>query len=171
MKDKVRVGQIVNTQGLRGEVRIYPLTDNKERFEELEYVYLEDMTNLRLEIEKVRYKNQLVILKFKGLDSINDVEKFKNKYILIDKEDIKELPEDTYYIFDLVGLDAYEEDNTYIGKLVDVIQNSAQDLYVVEHKDNKKKILIPAVKEFIKQIDIEKNIIKVKFIEGMIEWI
>ena len=169
MKDKVRVGQIVNTQGLRGEVRIYPLTDNKERFEELEYVYLEDMTNLRLEIEKVRYKNQLVILKFKGLDSINDVEKFKNKYILIDKEDIKELPEDTYYIFDLVGLDAYEEDNTYIGKLVDVIQNSAQDLYVVEHKDNKKKILIPAVKEFIKQIDIEKNIIKVKFIEGMIE--
>lgn len=171
MKDKVRVGQIVNTQGLRGEVRIYPLTNNKERFEELKDVYLEDRTNLRLEIEKVRYKNQLVILKFKGLDSINDVEKFKNKFILIGKEDIKELPEDTYYIFDLVGLDAYEEDNTYIGKLVDVIQNSAQDLYVVEHKDNKKKIHIPAVKEFIKEIDIEKNIIKVKLIEGMIEWI
>lgn len=169
MKDKIRVGQIVNTQGLRGEVRIYPLTDRKERFEELDCLYLEDETNMELEIEKVRYKNKLVILKFKDLDSINDVEKLKNKYIAIDKEKIKELPEDTYYIFDLVGLEVIEEDNTYIGKLIDVIQNPTQDLYVVQHEDSKKKIFIPAVKEFIKEIDIDKNIIKVKLIEGMME--
>lgn len=169
MSEKVRIGQIVNTQGLSGEVRIYPLTDYRERFEELEYIYLEDKTDTKLEIEKVRYKGQLAIVKFKGLNSVNDVEKLKNKYIVINKEDIRDLPEDTYYIFDLVGSKVIDEDNALVGKLMDVIQNTAQDLYVIENDESKKRILIPAVREFIKEINIEEKIIKVKLIEGMIE--
>ncbi|MCG8541006.1 MAG: ribosome maturation factor RimM [Clostridia bacterium] len=169
MDEWVRVGQIVSTQGLRGEVRVYPFTDYKERFEELDYVHLEDDTDLILEIENVRYKGQLIILKFKDLNNINHVEKFKDRYIAIDRDKMRELPEDSYYISDLVGLNIIDEDNSCIGKLVDVIQNTAQDIYIIEHHISKSKILIPAVKEFIKEVDMEEKVIKVKLIEGMIE--
>lgn len=169
MSEKVRIGQIVNTQGLNGEVRIYPLTDHKERFEELEYLFLEDEIGTKLEVERVRYKGQLAIVKFKGLNSVNDVEKLREKYIVIDKEDMRVLPDDTYYIFDLVGSRVIDEDGNYIGKLMDVIQNAAQDIYVIEHDESSKKILVPAVKEFIKEINIEEKIIKVRLIEGMVE--
>lgn len=169
MGKRIKIGQIVNTQGLRGEVRVYPLTDYKERFEELTYIYLEDNMETKLEIEKVRYKNQLVILKFNGLNNINDVEKFKDLYIEIDEEEIRELPDDTYYIYELIGMEVIDEENLHIGKLIDVIQNAAQDIYVIEYKSSKKKILIPAVKEYVKEVSIEDKIIKVKLIEGMIE--
>lgn len=171
VSDRVRIGQIVSTQGLNGEVRIYPFTDYRERFEEFEYVYLEDKPGTKLQIEKVRYKGQLAIAKFKGFESVNDVEKLKDIYIVIDKEDMRDLPEDTYYIFDLVGSKVIDQDDNLIGKLVDVIQNTAQDLYVIQHDESKKRILIPAVKEFIKEINIEEKIIQVKIIEGMIEWL
>jgi len=168
--EQIRIGQIVSTQGLKGEVRVYPLTDYKERFEELQYVILEEnMDNLKLEIEKVRYKGKLIILKFKGLNTINDVEKLKDKYIVIDKDEIRDLPDDTYYISDLVGSKVVDEENSHIGKLIDVMQNTAQDLYVIEYKSNKKKIFVPAVKEFVKEVNIEDKIIKVKLIEGMVE--
>lgn len=154
-----------------GEVKVYPFTDYKERFEELEYVYIEDNIDSKLEIEKVRYKKQLIILKFKGMDSINAVKNLKNKYIAIDKKDIRELPEDSYYIFDLIGSKVLDENNTLIGKLIDVMQNTSQDIYVVEHVESKKPVLIPAVKEFIKDVNIEEKTIEVKLIEGMIEWL
>lgn len=169
MGEKVRVGQIVNTQGLRGDVRVYPLTDYKERFEELEHVYLEDNGDEKLEIEKIRYKNQLVLLKFKGLNNINDVEKFKDKYLVIEKEDMRDLPKDTYYISDLLGSEIIDQDDSCIGKLIDVIQNAAQDIYVVENKINKKKIFIPVVKEFVKEVNTQDKKIRVKLIEGMVE--
>ena len=169
MGEKVRVGQIVNTQGLRGDVRVYPLTDYKERFEELEHVYLEGNGDEKLEIEKIRYKNQLVLLKFKGLNNINDVEKLKDKYLVIEKEDMRELPEDTYYISDLLGSEIIDQDDNCIGNLIDVIQNAAQDIYVVENKINKKKIFIPVVKEFVKEVNTQDKKIRVKLIEGMVE--
>ncbi|WP_432400617.1 ribosome maturation factor RimM [Wukongibacter sp. M2B1] len=170
MGEQIRIGQIVSTQGLKGEVRVYPLTDYKERFEELEYVNLEESSvSVALEIEKIRYKGKLIILKFKGLDSINDVDKLKDKYIVIDKDEVRDLPDDTYYIFDLIGSKIVDEKNTHIGNLVDVMQNTAQDIYVVEYKGSKKKFFIPVVKEFIREVNIEEKIIKVKLIEGMIE--
>ncbi|MDK2919294.1 MAG: rRNA processing protein RimM [Candidatus Petromonas sp.] len=174
MGKSIRVGLVVNTQGIKGEVRVYPLTDYKERFEELEYVFIENNDKLRLNIERVRYKKELAILKFKDFDNINDVEKFKDKYLVIDESQVRELPEDTYYITDLVDSKVYNyEDGSYIGNLVDVIQNTAQDTYVVKYqgskKEQKKNILIPAVKEFIKEVNIKEKTIKVKLIEGMIE--
>jgi len=164
----VRVGMIVNTQGLRGEVRVYPLTDYKERFEELDHVYLENESNDRLNIEKVKYRKNLVILKFKNYDSINDVEKFKDLYLYIKEDDLRKLPKDTYYIIDLIGSMVYDSEDNLLGELIDVIQNTAQDIYVINLEKENKEILIPAVKEFIKYIDIENKIIKVNLIEGML---
>lgn len=168
MSRNVRVGMIVNTQGLRGEVRVYPLTDYKERFEELDHVYLENESNDRLNIEKVKYRKNLVILKFKNYDSINDVEKFKDLYLYIKEDDLRKLPKDTYYIIDLIGSMVYDSEDNLLGELIDVIQNTAQDIYVINLEKENKEILIPAVKEFIKYIDIENKIIKVNLIEGML---
>ncbi|WIF94618.1 ribosome maturation factor RimM [Caminicella sporogenes] len=173
MGKRIVIGKIVNTQGIKGDVRIYPLTDYKERYEELEYIYIEGIDD-KFEIENVRYKKELAIIKFKGLNNINDVEKYKNKYIYIDESQLRKLPEDTYYIFDLVGCNVYDEDNNLIGKLIDVIQNTAQDIYVVERLDEEdrektKKVMIPAVEEFIKKIDIKNKSIIVHLIEGMLE--
>ncbi|KXG79012.1 ribosome maturation factor RimM [Thermotalea metallivorans] len=170
MEKLLKVGQIVNTQGIRGEVRVYPLTDYKERFEELEWVYMDANTKEKFFIERVRYKNNLVILKLKGIDDINVAEKYKNKYITISRENARKLPEDTYFITDLVGLKVYSEENELIGIMKNVIQSAGNDIYeVVSDKDPKKTILIPAVGEFIKEVNLDKGMIIVKIIEGLIE--
>ncbi|WP_053957742.1 ribosome maturation factor RimM [Inediibacterium massiliense] len=164
-----KVGQIVNVQGIRGEIRVYPLTDYKERFEELEFVYIED-SDKKFYIDHVKYKNNLVLLKFKGIDDRNEAEKLKTKYLMIDEEDRRELPEDTYYISDLIGIKVYTEDKVLVGEVKNIIQNTAQDLYeIVDAKNPKKTILIPAVGEFIKEVDIQNKTMTIATIEGLIE--
>ncbi|MBF8982165.1 16S rRNA processing protein RimM [Lutibacter sp. B2] len=170
MKDLLKVGQIVNTQGIRGEVRVYLLSDYKERFEELEWVYMDGNIEEKFYIEKVRYKNNLVILKIKGIDDCNTAELYRNKYLTIDRADARILPEDTYLIVDLIGLDVYSVEGELIGKLKNVIQGTANDLYeITSEKNPTKTILIPVVEEFIKKVDIEEGKIIVKLIEGLIE--
>ncbi len=172
MDKQIRIGLIVNTQGLKGEVRVYSLTDYKERFEELKEVYIGESTEIKLDIEHVKYKKNLVILKFKGLNSINDVEKYRDNYIYIKEESLRKLPEDSYYIVDIIGSEVYDDKNNYLGKLSDVIQNSAQDIYVISLdesiKTNQNTLLVPVVKEFIKNVDVENKIIKITLIEGML---
>lgn len=165
MSNQFNVGQIVNVVGIKGEFRVYPLTDYKERFEELDWVYLD---NKRFDIEKVRYSNELVVLKLKGIDDRTMAEKYKTQYLKIDRENARKLPDDTFFIADLVGCEVYSMDNTFLGKLTDVIQNAAQDLYEVEIKDSR-RILIPAVQEFVKEVDIENKVIKVQLIEGLMD--
>ncbi len=170
MGNKIKIGKIVNTQGLRGELKIYPLTDYIERFEEIDYVYLEGEQNIKLIIEAIRFKKNLIIVKFRDLNNIDAVEKYKDKSIFIDEKQLRELPDDSYYIFDLIGIEVYDENNNYIGILKDVIQNAAQDTYVIENNNDEqaKNFMIPAVREFIKNIDIENKKMIVKLIEGMI---
>ncbi len=170
MGQKIRIGKIVNTQGLKGHIRVYPLTDYKERLEEVEYIYIENEKDTKFMIENIWYKNNLVILKLESFNNINDVERFKNRNIYIDESQLRELPEDTYYIFELVGLEVYDLEDKYIGKIIDVLKQSAQDIYVIEYNTNesKKTFMLPAVKEFVKSIDLEKNKVKIKLIEGMI---
>lgn len=163
--DKIKVGQVVNVVGLKGELKVYHYSDYKERFEELTKVYLED---IRYQITGVRYMKELVILKLAGIDDRTEAEKHKGQEIFIDKEDIRVLPEDTYYIFDLIGLTVIDEDGARLGTLSDVIQNSAQDLYEVE-RENKSKFLIPAVEEFILKIDLQEKTMTVRLIEGLME--
>ena len=169
-KKMLKVGQIVNTQGIKGELRVYPLTDYKERFEELEWVYIDKYADKRFYIEKVKYKNDLVILKMKEIEDINEAEKYKNCYLLIDKLNTRKLPENTYLIADLIDMKVYSEENKFLGILKDVLQAGGNDVYEISSPDRPgKNILIPAVGEFIKKVDFNNNTIVVKLIEGMLD--
>lgn len=163
--EKIKIGQVVNVVGLKGELKVYHYSDYKERFEELTEIYLE---NIRYQISGVRYMKEMVILKLSGIDDRTEAEKHKGESVFIDKVDVRALPEDTYYIFDMIGLTVIDENGTVIGTLSDVIQNSMQDLYEVE-KENKSKFLIPAVEEFVLQIDMHSRTMTVKLIEGLME--
>lgn len=169
MKKIFNIGKIVNTQGLKGQVRVYPYTNEKERFEELDCVYLDEQLTNKLEIQSVGYKKNLVILKFKGLNTINDVERLRDHPVYIDRETQgQELGEDEFYIVDLIGLKVVDEVHGEIGTLKDVYQNTAQDLYVVKRPSGP-DLMIPYVDEFVQEINIEEGVIKVTLWEGMLE--
>ena len=165
MLNRFKLGQIVNAVGLKGENRVYPYTDYKERFEELKQLYIEDEI---YEIEKVRYMGQMVIIKFVGISDRNAAEALKGKYLYIDRENARKLDEDEYFVADLIGMKVQDEAGNPVGTLSDVIQNTAQDVYEIELPDGK-KFMIPAVGEFILNVDMDSRIMVVKLIEGMID--
>ena len=146
MAKMLRVGKITNTHGIKGDLKVLPLTDYFERFEELEWVYIEGFKD-KFYIENIKYKPTLVILSFEGYGDINLVEKFKDRYLLIDESQRRILPEDTYYIADIIGLDVFTVKDEYIGKVVDIIQTGSSEVYVIR-MNNLKEIMIPSVKEF-----------------------
>ena len=123
----------------------------------------------RLEIDKVKYFKELVILKFKEFDNINDVIKFKNSYLYISEEDKVQLPEGSYFIFDIVGCTVYNTEGQKIGTVTEVIQSASNDIYVVKDKIKNRSYLIPAVREFVIEVDIAAKKIIIDTIEGMIE--
>lgn len=166
MKDLIKIGKIVNTQGLKGEMRVYSYADYKERFEEFYSIYMENDAKEFI-IEKVRYKKNLVIIKFKNYDHINDVEKFKGKTIFTKKEK-RDLDEDTHFVSDIIGTSVYLENNQKIGQIKDVLETGANDVYVIEDKENDKEYMIPVVKQFVKIIDLENDKIVITPIEGML---
>lgn len=161
--DRIKVGKIVSAVGIKGEVKVYPYTDYPERFEELEGVFAQEEW---LEIDRVRYQKNMVIIKFAGTDDRNAAEALRDRYLTIDKKDLRQLGEDEYFIFDLIGLKAQKEDGTLLGTVSDVIQNTAQDLYEITAQSGQ-KYLVPAVKEFVTDIDINHGIMKIKPIEGL----
>lgn len=163
--EKIKIGQVVNVVGLKGELKVYHYSDYKERFEEFSKVYLD---HKEFRIAGVRYMKEMVILKLEGISDRTEAETYKGKDVLIDKEDTRELPEDTYYIYDLIGLSVVDENGAVLGSVSDVIQNSTQDLYEVE-KEDKSRFLIPAVEEFILNIDMESRTMTVRLIDGLME--
>ena len=126
-----RIGQIVNTQGLKGEVRVYPYTDDINRFDELEYFYIDKNLNNKYEVERVRYKGNMVIMKIKDIDSIELAEKLKTKNMYIGREQGRELDEGEFFVSDLIGLDVFTVDGEKVGVLKDVLQHAINDVYVV----------------------------------------
>lgn len=166
MKDYIQIGKIVNTHGIKGHVKVISLTNDNKRYEALKTIHVEGIDE-DLEIEKVWYNKGFVMLKFKGYDNINDVISFKERYILIHKSEAVELPEDTYFIYDIIGVDVYTMDNVRIGKVTEVLQPGANDVYVV--KNDGKEYLIPAVKEIVKTVDLGERKIIIEPIEGLIE--
>lgn len=162
--EKILMGKVVNVVGLKGEIKIYSYTDRNERFEELDEIWLD---NDIYAIEKVRFQNKVVILKLEGINDRNQAEKMRNKKVYIEAEDLPELPEGTYYVRDLIGITVVTEDGE-LGKITDVIQNSAQDLYEVKPEEGK-KIYIPVVKEFVTEVDMENRIVKVTLPEGLLD--
>ena len=166
--DYIQVGKIINTQGIKGEIKIYPFTDNIYRFDELKKVYIGERKVLVC-IENVWYKKEFIILKLEGYDNINEVLKVKNEYLYIDERDRVRLPKNSYFIFVIVGCNVLDSSKNSIGIVTEVIKNTGNDIYIVKNKCNNKEYLIPAVKQFIKKIDIENKKIIIEPIKGLIE--
>lgn len=166
--DYIQIGKIINTQGIKGEIKVYPLTDNIYRFDELKKVYIGEGKTL-MYIENVWYKKEFIILKLEGYDNINEVLKFKNEYLYIDERDKVKLPRNSYFIFDIVGCNVLDNSKNSIGVVTEVIKNIGNDIYIVKNEYNNKEYLIPAVKQFIKKIDIENKKIIIEPIKGLIE--
>ena len=168
MKDLLEIGQIVNTYGIKGFFKVVPLTDDITRFEKLESIYIEKNRKLETKIiEQVKYHKNLVLLKVKDIDDIDQALVYKNCYLKIDRKDAVELPEDTYFIIDLIGVEVYTQEEKLLGSIVDVFPTGSNDVYVV--KDNLgKQILLPAIGDVIKQVDISNKKMIVKLIDGLI---
>lgn len=168
MQKYFEVGQIVNTFGIKGLVKVNPFTDDAERFEELKTVYICKKNEMqKVEIEEVKYHKNMVLLKIKGIDNMNDAEKVKGLYLKIDRKDAKKLPKDTYFIADLIGLNVYTDEDEYLGKVEDIFSTGANDVYVVKN-DEGKQILLPSIPEVLKTIDLEKEKIIVHILQGLI---
>lgn len=168
MEEYLEIGQIVNTNGLRGFVKVKPLTDDIERFEDLETVYIDKGKELvEYKIQEVKYVKNMVLLKLEGIDDINEAEKYKNFYIKINREDAVELEENSYFIVDIIGSDVYTEENEFLGKVIDVFSTGSNDVYTVKNGSNK-EILLPAIEDVIKQVDVENKKIIVHLLDGLI---
>ena len=157
MEDLLQAGVITTTHGIRGEVKVFPTTDDVHRFEDLDSVLLDTGREyMELEIENVKYFKQYAILKFKGIDNINDIEKYKGRSLYVTRDQAIPLEEDEYYIADLIGLDIYLENGEKFGVLKDVMETGANDVYIVETEEGK-EVLIPAIHECVLDIDVEEN--------------
>lgn len=168
MEEFLRVGIITSTHGLKGEVKVYPTTDYPERFEEIKEVMLDTGRGKRtLTIQNVRYFKNQVILKFKEINNINDIEKYKQCELWVNRENGTPLEEGEYYIADLIDCKVYLEDGSYFGILVDVMETGANDVYVVESQEHG-EVLLPAIEDCVKEIDIEKGKITVHLMDGLL---
>ena len=168
MQEYFEVGQIVNTNGLKGLLKINPFTDDITRFERLKTIFIEHKKELlEFEIESVRYQKKQVLLKLKGIDTIEEAEKYREDYLKIKRNKEEKLPENTYYIVDLIGLDIYTEGGELLGKLDDIFSTGSYDVYVVKNSEGK-QILLPAISDVIKNIDLEQKKIVVNLIEGLL---
>ena len=169
MEDLLQVGIITSTHGVRGEVKVYPTTDDPRRFRRLKEVVLDTgREKLNLEIEGVKFFKQFVILKFKGLDNINDIEKYRQKSLYVTRKNAVRLQKDEYFIADLIGLKVQDEDGTELGTVKDVIETGANDVYEVEMADGR-RLLLPAIKQCILNVDVENGMMQVHVLEGLLD--
>lgn len=169
MEDKFRVGVIANTHGLRGEVKVYPTTEDPERFRDLKEILLDTGTDWReLEITSVRFFKNLVIVKFKGLDSINDVEPYKGMDLYVTRENAIPLEEGEYYLADVIGAAVVTEDGAFFGELKDVLDNTgANNVFVVLHEGT--EVLLPVIPDCVKNVDVEQNLVTVHIMKGLLD--
>lgn len=169
MEDLLKVGIITTTHGIRGEVKVFPTTDDAARFKKLKQVVLDNGKEKRnLEIQQVRFQKNLVILKFKGIDNINDIEKYKKAELFVTRENAVKLEENEYFIADLIGCSVTTEEGENLGILSDVLQTGANDVYVI-HKDGEEDILLPAIKDCVLEVDVKEKKMRVHLLEGLRE--
>ena len=168
MLPNLEIGQIVNTFGIKGMVKVKPFTDDIRRFDELKTVYVEKNGNqTEYEIEEVKYHKDMVLIKFKGIDKVEQAEILRNSYLTVSRDSVEKLEEGRYYIVDLLGLEVYTDEQVLLGTLEDIFNTGSNDIYVVKDKQGK-QILLPAIQDVIKQIDIENKKIIVHLLPGLI---
>lgn len=169
MEEILQVGIISSTHGVRGEVKVYPTTDDVRRFKKLKEVILDTgKEQITLEIESVKFFKQMVILKFKGIDNINDVEKYRQKSLYVTRANAVRLSRDEYFIADLMGLKVLNEEDEQIGTLRDVMETGANDVYIIDMTDGR-ELLLPAIKQCVLQVDVEAGFIKVHVMDGLLD--
>ena len=168
MQEFLEIGQIVNTFGIKGIVKVKPFTDDITRFDDLERVYVEtNKTKKEYEIEEVKYHKDMVLIKFKGIEKVEDAELLRNAYLKVNRNDEPELDEGTYYIVDLIGLDVYSDEGNLLGKIDDIFNNGSADIYVVKDELGK-QLLLPAISDVIKEINLEEKKVIVHILKGLI---
>ena len=168
MEDMLQVGVITQTHGVRGEVKVFPTTDDVNRFKKLKQVILDTgKETMPLEIQSVKFFKQFVILKFKDIDNINDIEMYKRCSLYVTREHAVALEEDEYFIADMIGMEVCTEDGNIFGTLKDVIETGANDVYVIENAEHG-EVLVPAIKECIRSVDIEKGQMMIHLMDGLI---
>lgn len=169
MDELLQVGVITSTHGVRGEVKVYPTTDDAKRFKRLKEVILDTgKEQLPLEIEGVKFFKQMVILKFKGIDSLNEVECYRQKSLYVTRANAVGLGRDEYFIADLIGIEVFDEEEKELGTLEDVMSTGANDVYVIKLVDGR-ELLLPAIKQCILEVDIARRRMKVHVLEGLLE--
>lgn len=169
MTDRLKVGVVTSVHGIKGEVKVFPTTDDSRRFKKLKQVYLDTGKELlSLEIEGVKFFKQMVILKFKGYENPDDVIKFRQKELWIDRKDAVRLSKDEYFIADLIDMEVCDEEGKLIGILKDVISTGANDVYAVETPEGK-EVLFPAIKQCVLDVDTEARKMTVHVMEGLLD--
>ena len=168
MEQLLQVGVITQPHGVRGEVKVFPTTDDPVRFKKLKKVILDTgKEKLDLEVEHVKFFKQFVIVKFKEFDNINDIERYKRCPLLVTRENDVPLEEDEYFVADMIGMKVITEDGTEFGTLSDVMETGANDVYVIDSKEHG-EVLMPAIKECVLNVDMESGIITVHLMSGLI---
>ena len=168
MVSEMQVGVITQTHGIKGKVKVFPTTDDAGRFKKLKKVFLDNgRERLELEIEGVKFFKQYVILKFRGYDSINDIEKYRGAALYIRREQAVSLQKDEYFIADLIGAEVVTEDGAHFGTIRDVLVTGANDVYVVT-RDDGSEALLPAIRECVRKVDIERGRVTVHIMDGLL---
>ncbi len=168
MEELLQVGVISSTHGVRGEVKVFPTTDDVKRFKRLKNVILDTgKEHMPLEIEGVKFFKQFAILKFKGIDNINDIEKYKGKSLLVDRANAVRLRKNEYFIVDLIGIEVFTEDGEFFGTMKDVLETGANDVYIID-SEKQGEVLVPAIKQCILDVDIENRKMTIHLLEGLV---
>lgn len=168
MQKRLEIGQIVNTFGIKGEVKVTPFTDDINRFDDLKKVYVKTKKDSKLyKVENARYHKNMVLLKLEGINNPEEAELLRNAFLEVDREDAVPLKEGTYFIADLIGLDVYTDEGKLLGKVDDIYNTGANDIYVVKDELGK-QVLLPGIKDVIKEVNLESEKIVVHLIPGLI---
>lgn len=168
MEKQLQVGVISSTHGIRGEVKVFPTTDDVKRFKDLKNVILDTgKEQILLEIENVKFFKQFAILKFRGIDNINDIEMYKGKSLLVDRKQAVKLKKDEFYVADMLGMEVFTDDGKRFGILKDVMETGANDVYVIESEAHG-EVLVPAIKQCILKVDVENGRMDIHLMDGLI---
>ena len=168
MTKYLEIGQIVNTFGIKGMVKVMPFTENIERFSKMKTVYVKNKKeNKKYEIEEVKYHKNMVLIKFEGIENPEQADLLRNSYLIVDRETEEPLEPGRYYIVDMIGLDVFTDDNEYLGKLEDIYNTGSSDIYVVKNELGK-QVLLPAIEDVIKNIDMDNKKVIVHLIPGLV---
>ena len=165
----LEVGKIINTHGLKGEVKIATWTDSPDVFEDLEYVIIKSKKgDITLNIKGVKYQKNNIIVKFRELERIEDAEPLKNSVLCVPREMLGELPEGVYYIADLIGLEVFDDEGHKIGVIADVFSTGANDIYDIK-REGQKNLLLPVIDDVVLDVDIEGGKVTVHIMEGLLD--